>query len=408
MHLQSLLVTITSKFGVTLLNAIVIAVVANFYGAEGVGGFALLRTIPLLYGVTTDLGLSHSYSFLVNSKKFMLRDVVSSQIVCFICIAFFQVLLWLIISDFLLNLFSLNISFDGIAVLAIIAPCILFQSHLINILRATGAIFRANMISVLVELVILFSLFINVLYEGEINSLQYVLVFSYCLTSIFYFVFYTRKIISLRFSISKTIINAAFGFGIRSLLANSFQILNYRLDQLIVSFFVGPSTLGAYVIAIKCAEAFKILTLTVVFVFEPGLSKLGIKEAYLFVKSKIIKLMSVNIAVILVGIFIVPFLIPLVFSGWSESAILPFVIISVGIAISGGNGLYCAFFLGHGMPGVVTKSIGFGLATTVISNFILVPSFGIIGASISTSLGYMVITLVLLYSFLIKGSVNVK
>jgi O-antigen/teichoic acid export membrane protein len=408
MHLQNLIVTIISKFGVTLLNALVIAVIANFFGAKGVGSFALLRTIPLLYCVITDLGLSHSYSFLINSKKYILREVVSSQVVCFIFIAFFQVLLWLLFDDYFLGLFGLDIPFDDRAILSLVAPCILFQSHLINILRATGSIVSANMISVLVELAILLLLIIAVHKDGNMMLFPYILAISYCLMSTLYIAFYYKKIFSLSLFPSKNIIKTAFRFGIKSLLGNSFQILNYRLDQLIVSFFLGPGLLGTYVIAIKCAEAFKILTLAIVFVFEPSLSKLEPREAYLFVKSKIIKLISVNASLVLAGIFIVPFFIPLIFSGWSETAITPFIIISIGIALSGGNGLYCAFFLGHGKPGVVTKSIGFGLLATIISNLVLVPKFGIIGASLSSCIGYIVITILLMNSFFNQRKYNDK
>lgn len=404
MNVRALVTTIVAKFGVTSLNAISIIFLAQVYGSVGVGIFSLLRTVPLIFNVISDFGFSHSYSFLINVKKYKKYDVFSTQLTMWLLISLFQCFLWIGISSMFTKLFQFPLKLEDYFVLCLVAPSISFQMHLIGYYRAVDDIKNANVIAIVTEFLITTSVVILIFMELPEDIIVYTVAIPLLITS---FLMMTHAYCSKKFTFclpDMEIIKAAFNFGIKSQLGNTFQILNYRLDQLVLGLFLGASSVGLYVVAVKVVEVFKVFSLSIVFVFEPELSKLSQSSALNYVRVNYFKVLILNAVVVIFGVLLMPMLIPIFFDTWSADAILSFYILSVGIFFAGGNGFISAYFLGHGKPIITTYSTIITLVVTVTLNFLLVPIWGVEGAAVASSSGYIAISIFLF--FFMRKEVN--
>ncbi|ARR54151.1 hypothetical protein HY78_12245 [Rhizorhabdus wittichii DC-6] len=114
----------------------------------------------------------------------------------------------------------------------------------------------------------------------------------------------------------------------------------------------------------------------------------------------VVPLLLANLLLLSIGIALAPLLYPLIFGAWSTEATVPLMILGIGLAVSGANSLFGAFYLGQGKPGMTTLASSAGLLVTMVFALILIPPFGIIGAAITSSLTYSVVTLIYLLAFL--------
>ncbi|UPR52359.1 oligosaccharide flippase family protein [Vibrio cyclitrophicus] len=399
--------TVFYKFGITIFNAATLALISWFYGSEGVAFFALVRTVPLIFTILTDLGLSHSYSYMINSRKCNVSTVISSQVVLFLMLSLLQITLWYLMTLGMFDMISVPIDIYNSPHLMLLPPLMVASFHFVNISRAMGELKQANNSLILIELLIFSTVGFLVFFDKDIKLLNECVTLSYICTISYYTIKnFSRFKGVIKFKISKPEIKEIISFGVKSQLGNGCQILNYRFDQIIVNHFLGSELLGVYVIAVKFAEIFRVINTSIIFVFEPFLSKIDKKDSHqIIIKNSLIVFIA-NFLIIFLSSLVVPYIIPVVFDDWALSALPSFYIIVLGLVVSGGNALTIAYFLGNGHPQYVTSSIGGGFLCNIILNLILTPYYGLIGASISSASSYLISTIVLWTLFIYKGKSN--
>lgn len=390
----NLILTITTRIANTGLGALSAIIAAWEYGDIGLGIFALLRTLPSVLLVFTEFGFSHAYPYLINNKKYSTSDTLSSGLYSAMLVSSIQIVIWMALAQVINSSFNLNLSNLALYLSALLAPLLVLEIHIINFFRSIGKIHQANLMLALVELLIV--IFLSTLYFFGLNNLDYlsyILLVTHIIVVIFMFItLYSYGYLN-KPRYNQLIFKESFKFGVKSQVGNAFQVLNYRLDHLIIGLIVGPSALAIYVVATKAAEFFRFFSLSVMFVVEPIIAKADPAVAEDTVKKYYIPVFLINLFFITVGGVTGPFMIPILFDQWSEDAIFPFKIIMFGLAFVGANGLIGAYNLGQGKPQLNTISIGITLLVTIIFNILLTPKFGVVGASIASSIAFIFSTL---------------
>lgn len=378
--------TMLSKGGAAGFGAVTAALIGSIGGASILGYYALVRVLPSIFVLLTELGISNSYPFLVQRLGYDSRRVYRSGVLAAIAVGIFQLLSWSALAGVIRDRFLADFAYYEVLIVGALAPLQVILLHATNLQRSIGRFKGANSVFVALEAAVILAL-LPALTQGHISTsyLVHGVIAAHAVIAISVVGYLSVEGYSYRPLFDWEILRRSVGFGARAQIGNAFQVLNYRIDQVMLGAMLGAEVLGPYVIAAKAAELFKFLGTSVVFVLEPVLASDSVDRAASLVKNKSSRLLIANAAIVVMGMISVPFFLRPVFGEWSTAALWPFLIISVGMIISGANGLYAAFNFSAGRPGWNTQVVILGFAVIVAGNLILVPEFGVIGAALAAA-----------------------
>lgn len=185
-------------------------------------------------------------------------------------------------------------------------------------------------------------------------------------------------------------------YGIPSAAGAVPQVLNLRLDQMLMAAFLPPAALGLYVVAVSWSAAAAPLLSALGIVLFPRVASEGAVEARARILAKAARLsglLAASLSVLLLAA--TPVAIPLLFGAEFRSAIpVALVLIAAGV-VSSLNQILQEGTRGLGRPQLVLWSEFAGLAVAAAALTVLLPRFGIIGAAFASLLSYLAVTLLL-------------
>lgn len=82
-----------------------------------------------------------------------------------------------------------------------------------------------------------------------------------------------------------------------------------------------------------------------------------------------------------------PFLVPLLFGGAFEAAVVPAAVLLGSYTLASGQWVIGRAIAARGRPGVLAKSYALGTATTLVIDLFVVPALGLLGASLAAAVG---------------------
>jgi O-antigen/teichoic acid export membrane protein len=178
-------------------------------------------------------------------------------------------------------------------------------------------------------------------------------------------------------------------FGLPSVAASFPAILNLRLDQLLMAAFLAPQVLGLYVVAVAWASAVSPLLNAIDVIIFPRVASQtipGEKMRVLIQGIHLAVLVGVGVAVMLA--VITPFIFTWIFGEYFKQAIPSSLILIVAGVIASMNSVLENGVRGFGKPLVVLASESVGLVVTILALAFLLKPFDILGAALSSLLGY--------------------
>lgn len=185
-------------------------------------------------------------------------------------------------------------------------------------------------------------------------------------------------------------------FGMRGQVGGVLGLLNLRLDFLILGSLAGPGPLGVYAVASKFAELVKVPALAVTWVSYPRIARQGPAAAAGAVRHHLPWLIGLGVVGAAGVALAAGPLLPALYGREFCGAVLPAVVIVVGLAASPAGGLASGYLLGTSRPGTSSLVQGVGLVLTVGLDLLLIPSSGILGAAVASAAAYLVTDLSLL------------
>lgn len=179
-------------------------------------------------------------------------------------------------------------------------------------------------------------------------------------------------------------------FGFLGQVGGLVNLLNLRLDFLILGHLAGPVPLGIYAVASKFAELVKLPALAVTWVSYPQMARLGPDGSAKLVRRQLPWLIGLGIAGAVVLALAAGPLLPALYGQEFVKSVVPAAIIAVGLVASPAGGLASGYLLGTRRPGTNSVLQAVGLLATLGLDVLLIPDFGVIGAAVASAIAYLV------------------
>lgn len=201
----------------------------------------------------------------------------------------------------------------------------------------------------------------------------------------------------------------ASAFAFPSYLANSVQFLNYRLDVFIVGLFAGTASVGRYTLAVSLAQLLWLLSNSAAAVLLPKIAASNDRAASVQHVSRVARLsLAASLGgALALGVF-AWLAIPLLYGEAFRPSILALWWILPGIVAFSIVNVLAAFLAGIGQPRLNLYVGCVSLVVTVVLDFILIPKFNIVGASIASSASYLTSAVLTTFLFARNTGIGVK
>ncbi|WP_202079432.1 flippase [Caldalkalibacillus salinus] len=395
--LKNSFLTFTRNIVVITLGLLTTVLIARILGPEKQGMYALIILLPNMLMTFMNLGISSSTVYYIGKRKYSLQTVISTNVVLSVAISLISIILGVAI----IPLFSESF-FDGIPVILLLSilsvlPILTFNNFIQSFFQGTEDFKTFNIIAVIGKLVNLISLILTIyLLPLGITGALFSFVLGNLTTTIiviYYIIKQNYKIVMKDFSYSY--LKDSLKYGFKSHLSNILAFLNYRVDMLLISFFLGPLPVGIYNVAINIAERLWIISKPVATVMFPRVSSSSEKEQnnLTAVVSRNVLFLSIIAGIVLY--ILSDIVIYLLFGEAYLDASLVIKILLPGITVFSCERILSNSLAGKGKPEMNLYTSIFTVICNITLNVILIPIYGLNGAAFSTSASYVL-------SFIIK------
>lgn len=370
--------------------------VARGLGPTGRGVYAMAVLIPLLAAQTVSLGLNGAALYFTAQGHFPVRHVVSSLFWCALfagggaaVLAGWGLKQWgtVFLGEFSTSLLPLALGS---------LPFLMWADYMGHVLLGEERIWAFSSVGVIQSLVLLLSQTMAFLFaRGRVD----VVLAGWLLSQI------TAALVALKlagqgarlgFCLDWVFLREAVGYSAARYVSMWLSFLNFRLDQFLVNIWVGSAALGQYAVAVSMTEALWQLPVSVGAVLfarvaaadEPD----GSVSAPRICRLTLLAMIGLVIPTVVLARLILLFLFGSAYEGAVSAlyALLPGAIAIVVPTVLNG------YLYGRRKPHYVTYATAVAVLTTLVLDVLLIPTYGIVGAGLASSLAYLALAVVML------------
>lgn len=387
---KNFIATLGRQIFASVLGLVIVALTVRLLGPQGNGIYTMVLFLPSMLGALLSLGISSANVYYLGSRQVNHTTVLYSNLILASLISSVG-----LIAGGLMIYLKGGIWFPGVPshllYLALaMFPIGILQDHVSSIFQGQQNFRVFNLIPLIhpvVMLVGLITMFLgNYTYVFPLICFH---LFSSALATAFSLYYLLRKDSESPENV-KAYTYKSISFGLKSYLSNTLAFINYKADLFMVNLFLGPSSTGIYVVSIQLAEKLWLISQAVSTVLYPRLSELSGDEVK---KSQITPLISRCVfAVTLLGAIALALLGALIiyyaFGYEFRGAFQPMLVLLPGIVCGASSRVLSNDIASRGKPeinmylGIVVVSVN------IISNLVLIPKYGMLGAALSTTIAY--------------------
>ncbi|MBN2668088.1 MAG: oligosaccharide flippase family protein [Bacteroidales bacterium] len=383
----------------------------RFLGPEGKGIYAVFFNNNVLFTLLFSFNVNLAIIYFISKKKILKEKILNVALYIFLFsflgFILFLTSIYLIIPD---NVFFPNgydtLQYYGFAI--VYFSLTLINSIYSSIFQAFKMFKYVNGLSITNSSISMIVFLILFLISPKLNSdikIEFVLLSLLSiilLISIIWTVLYIVHIRILpKFSLDRKLLKIVFSFVIIGYLSNLLNSFNYRLDIWVVEYYTGLRELGLYSLAVNFSQMLWMISTPIVMVLHPFInsSSKDAQQKYIGLYSRLNTSVIIIIGVILLVLSDV--LIPLIYGNEFAGSINSFKILIFGAIVGGVTKVFAVIMVINNKLKYNLISTAVGLAFTLVLDFVLIPKFGILGASFATTVSYISIFVVIFY-FTIK------
>ncbi|MCF7866022.1 flippase [Candidatus Woesearchaeota archaeon] len=382
----------------SIISYIIIVLISNNLGAEGLGQYSFLFSFVGLFFIFADMGLSElmvkNLSKNFNKAKFYVSNIFSLKII--FSIASFIVYF---IALFFINKDALFVAFIFVGIVQITTNLQYVFLSILRIKQKGKAIAITNIVErvlvVIAAIIILpttkdLTLFIGFLMVAQL--IKSVIIYLYSKS------FFKLKL-SFNLSSFKDFIKQGFPF----LLIGIFSAVYVQLDTIMLSFMKGDVIVGFYQAGYKLINMLNLIPGMLLLFGFPMFSRLihknkssARKLLEKMLQGLLILIIPVVVAVFLIGNRLLEF----IYNFNSIESFISFkilIIAEIFIILS----MILGSFISSNKPKVFAKLAAFGAGLNILLNFLLIPKYSLYGAGIATLITYLMLFL-LMYFYIEK------
>ncbi len=387
---------IAPTIGITFLVQLIVfligtgnnIIISRLLGPESLGTLAVIIVMVELIFKVINPGLDTSSIYFISNKRFEFKDYVSTYFINSVAIICLGILVLVLLSQIrIIEIFSRSINLNFIS--SLIVPIsfyfigYLFYEFGVKIPLGLEKYTVYNKIQLLKPVLLFILLVISYLnFTTSLNTVIFLVSISFIIPALFYW----RLALPINFKWRKNPALKSFRFGIKIMLGNLVQLLNYRADILLISFFLSQTEVGWYYVSVIIGERLLFLTQATSTILFPAAS--ASEEQRL--KTPILSRM--NFAVVFLAAVIVGgaayWLVPFLFSDKYINSVLPLVVLLPGIIALSVSKILSADFVSRGLPQYSLYISVLNFCLNLTFNIILIPKIGITGAALSSTLSY--------------------
>ena len=385
--------TFATRVFMAAVGLITSVLVARILGPEGRGAYAVAMAIGVMGVQLGNLGLQAANTYLISRQKDLLSTVVSTSLSVAFAVGGTSAIALGLIFTIKQDWAPLDGSLVWLAAAWI--PLGLSYLFLENVLVSLNEVSAYN----LMELV---SKFLSVLLIALVIVLGLATAETVFATGL---IIMTTSSAWILFRLRQHGLNAAIpsfrllssniGYSLRGYFATLFAFIALRLDLFMIQYMLGVEHAGHYSIAVGLADALFMLPVTIGTILFPKLSAMQDEdEKWQYAKKVAVVSCGIMSCVALAAWLGSGLLISGLYGAAYEAAIPAFRWILPGIVLLSVH-LVLGNYLGSiGMPPAIVYSAGSAALVNVLSNWMLIPLIGIVGASISYDLSSCTMLLV--------------
>lgn len=390
--------TVFSRIGLAAIAILLLLLNSNFLGSEGLGTVGLIAlsiTIYLLFA-----NIICGSSLIYYAPRYKLSELF---LFAYLWIAFSALLL--IALFFLLPFLKMEYA-QHIIALGVIQAAIGVHSTLLVGKKRIKTFNRITVLQAASQILSLcfFYFWLNEkTVEAFIYStyIAYAIVYLYSLAKLF-------PLLEKSFSfLNSSQIKSLFHYGFYIQLANVSQLLNLRLSYLFLDFFSGRAAVGLFMPAIQLSEGLLLPAKSIGMVQYAKISNTKSDAKSALLSLRLLKLVVIITLPITLLLMLIPaqWFTAVLGDDFGNTAVL-ISFMSLGIVALAGEMILSRYFSGTGNQKINATSSTLGLLATLIAGLLLIPTYGLYGAAITSSVSYSCMYLFLFNRIIHKSSLR--
>lgn len=362
---------------------------ARVLGPEGNGLYATAMLLPTVTFALLNLGIAYSTVYMLNSGRADIAAVYKTFI--HVCGWASMAILPIGLGIWLFGRIAFNEIPEPMLYTALLVyPLLLLNSGYLALLQAREDFSGYNIIYGLIPTISLLVVFVTIVFLriGAIGPILGVLAGN--LVGIGFAHLRVRPLLHQKCPCGRRT-REFMSYGARSGAADAMQFINYRADLYFVNLFLGVNDAGLYALAINLCERLWMVADAFTAVLFPRFTKLGHAAESIFLKSAALVAVLAMALAIVMGVAMHILIGPIFGKAFARATIAADWLLP-GIAMIAVGKVFTSFLASKGR---MLWNVAVSLTGTVVNitcNLRLTPHYGIRGAAISTSLGYIVIT----------------
>jgi stage V sporulation protein B len=200
----------------------------------------------------------------------------------------------------------------------------------------------------------------------------------------------------------------ALGIGLRGQIGNILQLMNLRLDQLLVPAFLSLSSAGIYLIAVRISEAVaQVGSAAASLIFPEVARQADARDTSLTERAVRATTVLIAVAGLVLGLLAEPFLAVAFGREFAEGALALRILLIAMLPLSIAR-ILAGDLKGRGRPGTVSVAMGMAAVVTVGLDLLLIPRYGIAGAAAASIVAYSLSAAMLGASFVRLTGADVR
>lgn len=375
---------VTTAF-LTLASSVL---VARVLGATGVGNLTLLITTCWIVSVLLELGMSSTAAYGVGQLNVRpaaimgLFGALSLGVLCIAAIVAFGPMSVMVTR-------ALHVTGGAVVAFSVVSGACLASTNLVRqLLMAAGHESVTAVLWPLDRLVLIIALPILFARGVGIDALPPAFLASIIVSLVAHWLGARRLLGAaewVRLSDLSAMVRVAKGaYG-----SSVMQVLNYRLDMILVSGFAGAAVVGVYGVAVSIANLLWYLPNAIAFVWLPRVARLGNGDA----ATRTAEVSRLTFTVLfVVAIFVALVARPIISAVWGQEfvgsyyallALLP------GVVVFAVPKVVSADLLARGRSDIAAAAAALSLVVTIALGLALIPRIGVMGAAVTSSSAYL-------------------
>ncbi|MBN8696779.1 MAG: polysaccharide biosynthesis C-terminal domain-containing protein [Bacteroidetes bacterium] len=386
--------------------------------AEGKGIYSIFQSDIDLLTLFLGFTISSAIVFYVSNNKINLEKLVGIGI-SFIAIgALILTFLFFIIPLFFNNNFLFPKNHNSLFhhIYLLITFCVVMSITVLSSVFQGKSQFKVlNFITIfnsIINLIVYGILFYLKEFKNYNISINFILIVTasvHTLNLTLWLLFYKKYInIVPRFNFSyESEIKPLFIFITIGHIAHMVNFLTYKMDFWIVEHYNGSKELGYYSQAVGFSQMFWSITNPIIIVLTPYLTSKTNENAIESFKFFSRVNFTLIFILVLIAFSICGFIFPL-YGQEFEHSVIPFRILSLSIIMSCITKIFAVYIYANNkiVYNLIAASVAF--VTTLAADLILIPRYGMMGASIATTISYTTLTAMVSYFLFFKMKVDHK